>query len=183
MLNTLAITIIFVLVVVLVTCIANACNRKSRVLLQTAKAVVREKLTKRGEYPVEQLLIDCNIPENYRSESLFLIKRIGELLGQTKNKLLPDELLSTILRVKKIEFSPSQYNAWEKEGLLEYIEVFGDDILAIVEKYSVPKKWESAWECKNAPPKNDDEWIDFILSIEFCKFLHFFAPMIDIERI
>ncbi len=165
------------------TCTANALNRNSRLFLQTAEAIVREKLTKRDEYPVEQLLIDCNIPEQYRNESIFLIKRIYELLGQTKNKLHPDELFSTILRVQKADFSPSQHKAWEKEGLLEYIEVFGDGIFAIVEKHSAPERWNSAWRGMSTPPKNEDEWIDYILSTTLCKFLHFFAPMMDIERI
>ena len=182
MLAHITIILCFIIFIAIITYAVEYINKDSRLLERDAEAIVVRKLSERAEHPLNQLLVDCNIPEHLKENSIVILENLGKIFNQNSNKLLCDETLSEILRVEKHEFYNLNHKTWEKEGLQNYLEVFSGEVFSFFEKKITDSKWNELWESIDNSPKNEDEWIDFIVAQNICELLQIFSPMISQKR-
>ena len=162
----------------IVSIVVEYFNRHFFNIEKAAKLLVREKLTKRDNLELNNLLTNNNIPEELLDKAKQLLFYVSSVIGIQAGQFRLSDKIYEILRVYKYELDEVNQSKWYRAALDEYIEVYGQDIFEILEKQTDPEKWNDRWEEMEEKPQNEEEWISLITTMNIKDFVIFFAPLL-----
>ncbi|GAC1480171.1 MAG: hypothetical protein NVS1B4_25220 [Gemmatimonadaceae bacterium] len=129
-------------------------------LLNSAAALVRERLRHRPPMPISDVGADASVGVTRASRDA-LIEGLASAIGVEARCLRLDDRLQDILRVHRDELPPDHQKLMTKIGLHDFIDPLAFDLLAFVERRIGNNQSRLArfkpW------PKNEGQWIDRIL--------------------
>lgn len=147
-------------------------------LTAQAEQHVRERLDRRPIWPVDALLERSGVEARLRTRANLLLEMLATVLRVDPGTLRPDERLTEMLCVSGGALGPGSTEVLARYGPQEAIEVFGYDILHLLETKSDPELWTKQWSSLPSQPKGEDDRLDVILAMTLGEFLSFGAAML-----
>lgn len=138
---------------------------------------MQERLAARTPAELGSLLTDAGTSQSFRSAATVLATRLGAVLEIDPKLLRANDQLGDLLRIHSDELPFVTSQEWAESGLEGSVVVCSYDIMHIVETQSDKAKWRAKWASLPAPPRNEEAWIDLILSMSVGEFLSFFAEI------
>jgi len=142
---------------------------------QAARRLVRKRLSQGGRKTPAEIVDAWSIAPIQANNALVLLEALESILEAPFGNLAPDDRLGYVFRVKLTDLPEISERVWKDTGLRQTVEVFGTDILYVVETKSTKSWWSSRREKLTPPPNNDDQWINAIMDMSAKQFLEFFA--------
>ena len=169
---------LIIIVFVIIVLMSESINTKYKIIEDEAKKIIQSRFNNRSSKSLHEIIENSNLQAVTKANAILLLKRFGSTLKIEPGKFRHDDSLSKILTVGKDEFTNLDESTWQKLGCDNYLQVFTYEIFYLVESISDIQKWNFTWSQMENAPENEDEWIDFILSLNLQQFLGFFSPMI-----
>lgn len=138
---------------------------------------MRARLARRTPAEIASLLSDARTPLGTQPAAFGLATHLGEVLGVDPRMLRANDRLDDILRVRSDEVPEVSGREWTASGLKGSIVVCSYDIMHLVETSADQTKWRAKWASLGTPPRNEEAWIDIILSMSVGEFLNFFGEI------
>lgn len=157
--------------------LAEWLNRGQTRIIHAAEAEVRRRLDHREHVAPESILEASGIPADLAGPAMDLLRGLSQVIGIDPGRLRPDDVLGDLLRVGRNDLPEVSARDWEKAEFHEFVEVHSYDIMYLVEQHSDWKRWRENYNQMANPPRNEEEWIDLIMSMTMSEFLSTFAPM------
>lgn len=149
-------------------------------VLSRAKSLVRSRSNRRAPEPVAQIFDYAGISVHHREACAVLLDALGAHLGIDPRVLRASDKLGDVLGVAKSELQLSQEEAseWEKWGFEERLEPHSYELLETLQQITTQEGWRAQWNTLSAPPRSDDQWLNFIMGMTIADFVSFFSPAI-----
>jgi hypothetical protein len=142
---------------------------------KAARRLVRERLSQGERKTPADIISAWSIAPMQANSARVLLEALEATLEVPFGNITPDDRLGHVFRVRLIDLPEISEQVWKNTGLHQTLEVFGTDILYVVEKQSTKPWWSSRHRALNPSPKNEDQWIDAIMNMSARQFLEFFA--------
>lgn len=140
-----------------------------------AREVVRSRLLDRTRLSVEEMLTDCSPPPELIPRAKTLLLGLADIIQVSAGHLRCSDVLGDLLRVPSEALGDAAATAWRKSGMGDSVEVFGYDIMYLVETRSERRLWNLQRNLLERPPQSEDEWIDLIMTMTVGDFVTYFA--------
>lgn len=144
-------------------------------VLSEAEAIVRSRLAGRAPWAPEKVLAECGLSPDLVPRSMILLERLAEVLQIDPGRLRGSDRIGDLLRVPVRALSDAAANTWRRRAGGDHVEVFGYDLMYLVETLSDREAWRLEWSRLEHPPRVEDEWIDRMMTLSVGEFLEYFA--------
>lgn len=141
-----------------------------------ATRLVQERLRNRGQIDLNELVAMCDLPEQHRDNAKLLLRRVAGVIGVSPECFRNGDRLGDLLRIEVGELDERSLAVLSSYGLQDRVEVFGYDMLQLLEKLCDDTVWARLHSVLPRRPTNEDEWLDAILAMDLCAFVRVFAP-------
>lgn len=153
-------------------------NRELRNLIAVAEARARERLQQRQLRSVAEVLTECHMAPGLVAKATVVLERLADVLGVKPGLLQSQDTVGDLFRVYKSEIPPAAATGWAKIGFGDYVEPFSYELMWALERLSDRKRWTKLHASLKPPPKNEEAWIDAILSMSVETLLDAFGPLV-----
>lgn len=141
-----------------------------------ARDRVAGRLAVRSALAPAAILSECEVDELDKEAARSLLLELAGIVNVEPGHFRADDLLGKLLRVTREELDPAPTaDAWRRAGLTDQIEVFGYDIMSMVERLSTKAAWRRKWQELSPRPRSEEDWLNRIMSMTLGEFLRFFA--------
>lgn len=141
-----------------------------------------QKLEQRMEIPLETIFVRCSVPDHYQDNAKKILLYLAKILHQDSNKLRHDESLSSVFIVYKEEIPEKWQIIWKKEGFAQECDYFSYNFYEYIDEHTSVEDWEKIWKSCDPQPKNEDDLIDWLISLQICELLNLLSPVLIYEE-
>ena len=149
-----------------------------KALVNRAKQEARRHLLTRTVTSIDELIDSCELRTEYRTAACELLTALGRTLKLDPGVLRANDILGSCFTIEGERLGTGATVVLRKYGPQTGIEVFGEDILHVLEVRIDPALWDTLSSSLPGPPRNDDDWIDLIMGFTVAEFLRHFAPIL-----
>jgi hypothetical protein len=162
--------IIIVVIAIFASAYVALRTRGARDIGVVAKNNIRNRALSRKNTPVSDVLEQCLVPEDQLRAGVKLIELLSDLLDVPLSKFGCDIVLREMLQYQPDELT-------EYDG--QVVEPFTYQLIERVAMLSDKGLWEKQWQDDPELPRTEEDLADFVVSMDLCSFIRFFAPLVN----
>ena len=151
-------------------------NRDLTDVMKLSADHARARVSQRESLSIDVLLNQCNLSPDLLPQSRDLLVRLGDALGIDPGRLRPSDHFATLFRIPHRDLGAKAAAVLARHQVADPVEVFGFEILHVLETASGKSKWTTQRLTLENPPNNEEQWLDTIMGMNLGQLLQFFAP-------
>ena len=147
---------------------------------QQARTVIRERIGSRPPRTVDTVLIECGVTRELEPRARIILEPMAGMIGVDPGGLRSSDSLADLVGASRVDLPPSAAVLLDQHGIGDRIHVFSYELMYRLETLSTAEGWRRLHESLPSPPRDEEAWIDVIVSMDLCEFVKQFAPTLSI---